>query len=256
MKKLVTLIITGSLFFATGCLFQSGTKAQATVEQMLESHYKAMGKEKLDEVRTIEMHGKTIRRGNEVPFATYIEYPDKFRTETELMGRKMIRVLNGDKGWMVNPRNNEVIQLESGRAEQIRQRIQFGSDLLHYDPGKDKIEYLGLSEFEGTEVYKLKMVREGGQSIVCFLDKDSFVLLRTESTRSIRGNDLEIITMYGNYKKVDGIFVPFSLETKMKNEPERQGRGRRSPISTGSQVVESVKFNKSLDASLFNKPVI
>lgn len=208
----------------------------------------------MDGVKTIVIKGKTLRGGNEVPYATFIQFPDKFRNESEMMGNRVVQVINGDKGWMVNPRSDEVQEVTGPRLDQMRSRMNIGTALMSYDKAKDKISLVGTEELEGTPVYKIKLIKADGREVISLIDRESHVVLQETVIRSFQGQDIEATTMYGNHKTVDGILVAFSTETRMSgNQPQGTGRGRG--MGGASQMIESVEFNKTIDQKLFGKPV-
>jgi outer membrane lipoprotein-sorting protein len=248
MNKILILLIGISIMFTSGVI----SSAQS-LEEILARHYEAMGKTKLDQVKTIIIHGNNLRMGQEMPYQTWIEYPDKFRTESSMMDRKMIQVINGDKAWGTNPRLGEVEDITGPRLQQTQERMQFGSALLHYNKDTQKLEYLGKEDLEGTDVYVLKLTNTDGNTVTSYLDAESYVLLKSKATRSFQGNQGTISTEYSNYRMVDGIAVAFSIRTEREG---MQGPGGRPGGMGGDQTIESIEFNKPIDPALFEKPVI
>ena len=78
------------------------TQAQ-TLDEVLEKHYKATGQEKVESVKTIFVKAKMSMMGMDMPMTIQMKKPDKFRTENEVMGQKVIAGFDGEKGWMKNP---------------------------------------------------------------------------------------------------------------------------------------------------------
>ena len=60
----------------------------------------------------------------------------------------------------------------------------------------------------------------------------------------IQDVDREAETVFSNYKYVDGILIPFSVETKMDGKTVMQ------------MVLEDVKYNVDLDDSIFEMPEV
>ena len=67
--------------------------------------------------------------------------------------------------------------------------------------------------------------------------------MRTESTRRLRGREVVLETVFGDYRKTAGVAFARSIETGVA------GRPRRLRV-----VVETVEVNPVLDDSRFRMP--
>src|SRR4029077_7947408 len=55
-----------------------------------------------------------------------------------------------------------------------------------------------------------------------FIDSSSNVPIKVETRRMIRGAEREYETILGDYKNVNGWYLPFSVESGAKGNPNRQ----------------------------------
>lgn len=106
-----------------------------------------------------------------------------------------------------------------------------------------QVQLLGQEEVDGSPAWKLKCIRKTGTVEYWFLDADSFIEIKVVTQRHVRGALLEYETEFGNYAKVDGLYFPFSIESRV----------RRSQ-ATSRTSVDAVETNVKVDASFFDKP--
>ncbi len=243
MKRISTIILL-VVFIASGNGFAQ------SLEEILKNHAEIMGFDKLASQKTMIITGKSQRGGNDSPFTIYIK-GKKSRYESDFMGNKMIRVFDGSTGWMTNPRDGSIRELEGRMLQQMSQATQLGGILYQWKEKNFKIELEGKEKFEGTDVFKLKVTREDDVVTYAYLDCESYVLLKQTSLRVFQGNEFESNTLFSNYQMVEGVAVAFNSETTSSGSggPGRGGRGMG-----GAEVIEKVEFNKPIDDALFKKP--
>ena len=244
MKK-ISVIILLVAFVAAGNGFSQN------LEEILKNHSEVMGFDKLAGVKTLIIHGKSKRGDTDMPFTQYIK-GEKSRYESEMMGAKIIRVSDGEKGWTTNPRDGTIRELAGRQLTQMNQGRQIGGILFNWKAKGYQVSLEGKEKFEGTDVFKIKVIMQEGAVSYAFLDADSYVLLKQTSVRVFQDNEIESTTTFSNYKMVDGIAIAFNSETTSTGGSS-QGRGGRG-MGGGTQVIEKVEFNQPIDDSMFNKP--
>ncbi len=251
MKKLLKLTVAFLFVFVL-----TGTAQDLTLDEILAKHFETVGTEKLSKLNSVQIYGKIMMRGMEFPFNQLITQGGKIRTEAEIQGSKMIRAFDGKDGWMIMPMmgTDEPQDMGPDELKQMKEQADFTGKLWHWKDKVQSLELLGKEDMEGTEVYKLKMVekpqknendtsevKEGDVSYI-YIDADNFVILKIKAKKNIRGTEMEFESYQSNYKDVDGIIFPFSMETKMKGK-------------TVNQVsVDSVKLNVPVEDALFKRP--
>jgi len=228
-------------------LLSGGWLYSQSLDDILTRHAKAMGYDQLSSIKSILIKGKNIRGTRESSFNIRIK-GDKFRYESDFMDRKMVQVYDGEKGWFLSPRTGDVQEMTQRQLRALRERVRFGGPLSRWQDIRDNLSYKGKTDLEGTEVYKIKYVRPDASVTWFYIDPDSYVLLKEISKLSFNGNEITRSVVFSNYKKVNGVMIPFSRQTVMEGMP--QG-GRRS--GTGTISYDSVDFNVKIDDSLFTK---
>jgi outer membrane lipoprotein-sorting protein len=238
MKKLIVP-------FFLSLIFISSSFAQ-TVDEILAKYFEVQGQDKLLATTTFMTKGKIIQGQFEIPFTSYQKRPMKFRSEAEFQGMKIISAFNGENGWSINPMMGST-EPQPMTAEQLdRMKIQADYDGMFYNY-KDKgytVEFMGKEPVDDIETYVLKLTRPNGDIITAYIDAENYVILKTDSKMKIQDVDREAETIFSNYKYVDGILVPFSIETKMDGKTVMQ------------MTFDEFKYNTDLDDSLFEMPEV
>ena len=251
MKKLFKLTIAFLFAFVL-----TGNSQDLTLDEILAKHFETMGTEKLSKINSIEVEGKVISRGMEMPFVQMVKQGGKIRLEVTVQGSQMLQAYNGKDGWMVAPWSgtDEPQDMGPEQIDQMKEQSDITGRLWNWKDKVQSLELIGKEDMEGTEVYKLKMVDKPKENVTdsvdveepaeryIYMDAENFVILKTKMNKKMRGAEIEFETFQSNYKDVDGIIMPFSMETKMKGKTVNQ-------IS-----VDTVKFNVELNDSIFERP--
>ena len=160
--------------------------------------------------------------------------PGKLRVETQWPdGTGEVRVLDGGTGW----RDGE--QVSGPRlAAMILQAARLDMPAL-LSAWVAKVEDRGAGEVDGKPVRILSLQPAPGLVVQAEVEVATARVLRSRGTSTDPGMPLAFETTYGDFRKVDGVLVPF-LERNWAN-------GR----STGETILEKVTFPKSLPEVLF-----
>jgi len=185
------------------------------LNEILENHFETVGQEKLNKVETMVIKGKMMQMNMEFPFKQIIKRPNKFKLEAEVQGQSFVQAYDGENGWMVAPwMGPNPVDLAGEQLEQALEQADMDGDLHNYAEKGHQLEYVGEEDMEGTPTYKLKLTKENGDIVFYYLDKDSYVILKQESNKTIQGQEMLIEVYPGNYDMVDGIAVAKSIKTK------------------------------------------
>src|SRR5207247_2192182 len=95
----------------------------------------------------------------------------------------------------------------------------------------------------GTDVFKLRVTHPNGTVQYFYVDKDTYVPIKIETKRMVRGAEREYETTVGDYKQVAGWYLPFSLESNVKGSSDK------------SQVLyDKIEANQPIDENRFQRP--
>jgi outer membrane lipoprotein-sorting protein len=107
--------------------------------------------------------------------------------------------------------------------------------LVDWQAKGHKVEYQGTEDVDGTEAHKLKVTLKNGNVQTMYFDPDYFLEIRTISQTTVRGVKQEQETDVGNYELVDGVYMPFSVESGPKGGPKSQ-KVQIEKIETGVAI--------------------
>jgi len=209
-----------------------------TAETVIKNYVKAIGGE--DNLRkvnsTLTNADVTIQGAPFKPKAILKQMsPNKFSMEmiVEGMGTVMKQNFDGENGY-VEQQGRKVPMEEKDVASRKSTKGLFPE--LFMEPSSIELE--SLTAIDGTDVYKIKVTKDGKESFR-YYDVETGYLVRTEETEEAQGQSITSITDFSNYKEVNGVMMP----SKWK-------------IANGPQVIEldvtEIKINEGVTAEDFN----
>lgn len=224
-----------------------GAQTRLTADDIIARYVKTVGgAEKIQSIKTLRRVGKyTGDDGFEAVVIEESTRPNKVREEFSIQGMTGINAYDGSSGWKIDPFGGKK-DAESLSEEELRSIIEdsdFDEPLINYREKGNKVELVGMDQVEGTDVYKLKVTLKSGDTRYYYMDTDSYVPIKYETKRIIRGTPQESETTLGDYKQVGGWFLPFSMETRQKG-------------SSGSQKItfDKIEFNVPIDSTRYSRP--
>jgi outer membrane lipoprotein-sorting protein len=225
--------------------FISSVRSQ-TVDDIINNYIAAVGgMDKLNSVQTLKVTGKFSGGGMDIPFVETIKKP-YIRTDITMQGLTMITAYDGTDGWMLNPFQGSKIP-EKTTAEQTKQmkdQADFEGKLVNYKEKGSTVELMGKEDMEGSDAYKIKLTDKDGEITYYYIDVASNLIMKETSKRTIKEKEIEFDTYYSDYKPVEGILIPFSMQVKSNG-----GRMENQKI-----VIDSVEINVPVDDSIFKMP--
>lgn len=240
MSRLAPSALCGLLLLA------AAAPAAAELEELLANHYEALGGlEALAALDSIRMSGTMLMAGMEAPFQVVVKRPDKVRVEFTLQGMTGIQAFDGETGWSVMPflGKSAPEAMPAEETELLREQADFEGPLVGYEAKGNRVELLGREDLEGTPVYRLKVTLSGGQVQEIFLDAEHHLVLKQTGTRTMQGQQFSYETVIGDYKPVEGVLMPHSIETTMVGMDMTQ-----------SMVLERIEVGIELDEDHFSMP--
>lgn len=226
-----------------------GSNAQ-TVDEIIINHLNATGgPDKWAKLNSMKMTGNIdIAPGMKAPFTMFFKDKNKFRFELEVQGMTMIQALDVDSGWSIVPFSGKTDpeRMSPEEVKSSKQQADFTGDLYNYKDKGNTVEYLGKEDMEGTDTYKLKVTRKNNDITYMYLDAASYLTLKETTKIKMQDKEVESATLQSNYKDVDGIKFPFSLEVRGADDE-----------STGQMMtIETIEINPVVDDKMFKMPAM
>jgi hypothetical protein len=107
-----------------------------------------------------------------------------------------------------------------------------------------RVDYLGREDFDGTSAYKLKVTQKDGDEFTYWLDPDTFLEIKIEESRRIRGAKQVTETELGDYEKIGGVYFPMSIESWAQGQDNQRQR----------TIVASGQANPAVPPGYFAEP--
>ena len=200
---------------------QSGIAAQnLNLDQVLSKFYEANGIAKMQNTKTIVMTG-FITRNDLMPYKITKMRPDKYRLDFQVADLETVQAYDGKTGWYTAPwtGNPNPIRMTEDAAGGMSLKADFDGLLYQWKEKGHSAELIGKDTIEGIESYKIQITRKDGGKEFYFIDSKNFYLQKQSSFRKIREQDVELENFYKDYRTVDGIMFPYTIETKMGGQP-------------------------------------
>ncbi len=237
------------LLAIAGLLCLTMPASAQTAEEIVSRYVKTIGgMEKIQAVETLRRSGKlTVGGGFEMAIVEENKRPNLVRLDISLQGLTGVNAYDGKSGWKIEPwqGKKDAEPLSEDEMKQILEASDFDGPLINYRQKGNKVEFVGMEPFEGTDAFKLKVTLADGEVRYYFMDTEYYVPIKIETKRIIRGTERESETTLGDYKEVAGWYLPYSIEMGLKGSPARQ-----------QITFEKIESNVTIDDNRFHVPMV
>jgi outer membrane lipoprotein-sorting protein len=230
MKKLV--------FVLAGLLIVAAVNAQS-LDAIVKKYSTVMKADKLAGISSIKISGKMSAMGMEMPMVMLMKNPNKIKVTYSFNGQEMVSVYDGVKGYMINPMmgSKDPVELTKEQLDQVQDNNPFKNVLLNYfKSGQLTLE--GQENVNDKPAFKLK-ANAGSNPVYMFVDKDSYMLVKTSTTVNQMGASMNIDSYMTDYADVEGVILP-KKTTAMANGME-----------AGVITLDKIEVNIPIDDSVF-----
>ncbi|MBK8702038.1 MAG: hypothetical protein IPN29_21695 [Saprospiraceae bacterium] len=232
MKKLLSFL---TLVLATFIL------SAQTADEIIDNHIKAIGgAEKWNSLNSMYSEMSMDMGGMKVPIKIWQEHMKGMRVEFTVQGMTGIQVVTEKDGWSLMPFQGQT-KAEPTNEELLknqRSQLDIRGQLLDYKAKGSTVEFLGEDEDEGVEVYKLRLTDKNKSETTYFIEKSSFLILKTMTKVKFQGQEFDGITKFSNYKEIGGLLLPHSVDSNQM----------------GRMEIVSGEINPVIDAEKYSMP--
>ena len=220
--------------------------AAQTVDSLIARNREARGGvERLEAIRTLWMSGRaTAGPGREALVTREVQLPGRIRTEFTHQGVTAVFACDGSMCWYVDPMSG-IFEPEPMSPADASLAIE-EADILGLTDWRAKgheVELMGRETIDGRETYKLQVTLSGGGVLTGFLDVETALLVREETTQTVRGRTVELETTFDDFRSVGGVVFPHSITSRAKDRSESL-----------HVIVEKIQINPPLDDGRFELP--
>jgi hypothetical protein len=195
----------------------------------------------------------------QLPFTLELQRGRKQRFELLFKGKKALQVYDGNNGWKLRPYLNRM-EIEPFTADELKassMQAELDGHLIDYAAKGSQVELDGVEKVEDRDAYKLKLTLKDGQSLHVWVDAQTFLETKIEGLpRRLDGLEHPVEVYCRDYRPVNGLQIPFVLETKVLAVNNSGTKSKNTPVQVEKIFIERVVVNPKLDASVFAKPEI
>jgi outer membrane lipoprotein-sorting protein len=216
-----------------------------SLEEILRRHNEASGGlERQRAIQSRRMTGRLVIQGAmEATIIVVQKRPAKSRMDFTIQGITGTQAYDGETGWWFMPFMGQTApeRAPEDMARSFRDEADFDGPLMDTAEKGYTVELMGREDVDGSPAYKLKVANKEGDVTYYFIDAEAFLPVRTEQTRMIQGMETNTVSTMGDFKEVEGLVIPHSLEIM-------------SSQGTQSLIIEKVEFNVEIPDSVFVMP--
>ncbi len=206
----------------------SGAASAMTADELIAKNLEAKGgRDAIKAIQSLRTTGKLSFTGDfavDLTLDTIVSRAGKVRQEASLQGMTSVQAYDGKEGWQIQPfgGRKDPEKLSADDSKGLIDDADIDGPLVDWREKGSTIEYLGTEDVDGTEAHKLKVSEKDGDVKYVYFDPDYFLEIRTVTQRKVRGSEQQSESDLGNYEKVAGVYMPFSIESGPKGAPKQQ----------------------------------
>ncbi len=196
MKK--SLALLAAIVVASVCSAQS-------LDEIANKYYAANGIENLEKAQTITMQGQISQMGMELPITIMVKKPNKVKVIQEYSGMEIIVMFDGEKGYMVNPLtgSTDPVEIPGDQLGSVQEYNVFRDSFMDaFRGGRATLD--GEEDVEGKPAWKLTITSEAGTVTTVFIDKGSYLTVKTAQTVSQMGQEMLVESYVREHKVING----------------------------------------------------
>ena len=245
VRSLIRLAMGLALLSGPGPL--TPRAAAQTLDEIVTRHMAARGGlERWRAIRSLRMTGRVIAGpGREALVVRETKRPGRVRTEFTFQGITGVYAYDGTRGWQVSPLTGvvEPQTLEPENTQAALEQADIEGLLVSGAQRGYTRTLIGRETIAGREAHRIRLTPKTGPAVEQYLDAETYLLLRTDVTRQLRGRTVQLETTYGDYRAVGGLMFPHAIEFGARGRPGR-----------AQIVVETVELNPVIDDARFRRP--
>jgi outer membrane lipoprotein-sorting protein len=219
-----------------------------TADDIVGKTIAAQGLAKLKPVQSLRVTGTMIitppnMAAVEGAIIIEVKRPAKTRMTLTIMGMENAQGYDGQNGWSLMPIQGKAAAEPATPDElkDLEEQADMDGTLVDYKTKGHKVELIGKDSVQGTGAYKLKVTLKNGDVQFQYIDTEHFLPIKMESSRVINGAETNTETFVGDYKDVNGVLMPHSIEARVMGVVQKV-------------IVTKVEMNVPLDDARFKMP--
>lgn len=225
-----------------------------TADEILNTYFENTGG--VDAWRALEgmrMKAKVNQGGMEIPLEIVRMKDGRQMTSITFQGLELKQgVFDGEVLWGTNMMTQKAEKSDAEATEMMKKEMNdFPDPFLDYQDKGYTVELMGKEDFNGTETFKIKLVKEpvtvDGEEVqdvsYYFFETENFVPIAIHSEiKQGQAKGMMSETTFSDYQEVEGLYMPFTMSQGIK------GQGGQ-PVT-----MDSIELNPEVSDSDFAFP--
>ncbi len=220
-----------------------------TVDEIIAKNIAAKGgMAKMKAVQSVRITGDVETGEMQAGFTQVYKRPMKMRLDISIQGLTLTQVYDGQNGWQIAPFTGKTDPepLAADDLKNTQEQADFDGPLADYKQKGNTVELIGKEKTSGVDTYHLKVTLKSGGIRNLYLDARTFLASKTVAKITTHGSDVELETMIGDYREIEGLMFPFSVEQQPVG-----GQGPKQKIT-----LKKVELNVRVEDSVFKMPAV
>ena len=247
MKRISVANLVTKLLCLTAVIWAVTYAVGQTADELIAKNIAAKGGlANIKAITSTRMTGKLETQGIIIQVGSEQKPDSLVRMSSTVQGMTQVKAYDGSEGWQIDPfqGRRDPERMGEDDTRDMVEKSDFYGPLVDYEKKGSKVEYMGHATIDGDDALLLKVTLKNGDIINYYLDPDTYLEFRTECLMFFRGSVRETFTNIGSYKKVSGVYFPFSMEW---GSP-------RSPGDLSKLTVTRIEANMPIPDSEFKMP--
>ncbi len=185
-----------------------------SLEDIISKYTVANKLDKISDFKTLKITAKTSMMGMDMPMEIWMKNPNKIKSVTSVNGQDIVQVFDGEKGYMVNPMagSSDPVEMTAEQIKDVAKSNMFNNYMVRYLK-EGKLTLAGEENVNGKPAFKIQAALDGGNSATMFIDKSTYLLIKTTAKVNQGGMDMAIESYPSDYTETNGILLPMKTTT-------------------------------------------
>jgi len=248
MSKKTLAIAAAIILVAAALIYNSDAmKNRRIVNALVAQNIEARGGADVWEaVDTLRLTGQMdLGQGMIVPYVMEQKRPGKMCLEFVFDEQTAVQCVDGKSGWHLLPfrGRNKPEAMTDEEYREMAGEVSIDGLLFNSVKRGNKLSLVGKEVVAGRLAAKVAVTLPNGVTRWVYIDEETGLDLKLESTRLLRGEERIVETFYYDWQKTDGLLIPRRQESRMQGDDE-----------FNFVTVDSVVSNPPLEDSRFAMP--
>ncbi len=246
-KKVIAIAVVVALV-ASVLVYNSDTmKDRRAVRALAAKNIEARGgADAWQAVNSLRVTGQMdLGQGMHVPYVMEQERPGKMCLEFVFNEETAIQCVDGETGWKLLPfrGRTEPEPMTDEEHREMAGGVSIDGLLVSSLKNGNKVSLVGKEVVAGRSAAKLEVTLPSGVTRWIYIDEETGLDVKLESTRVLRGQERLVETFYYDWQETDGLLIPRRQESRTQGDDEFH-----------FVTVDSVQSNPPIDSSRFTMP--